>query len=204
MAYIYKIENDINGKVYIGKTYSSIEKRFKEHLKDSKKEKISNRPLYKAIRKYGESHFHISLIEETGNPEEREKYWIESYGSFKNGYNATLGGDGKSYIDRELVLKTYSTEKSIVKTAELCGCCKDTVSSILHDNGITREEIRKNSDLLLTKPVVMINKDTNEKIKVFPSLRAAEKYLEKPPSGHIASVCKGKRKTAHGYKWAYL
>ena len=29
---------------------------------------------------------------------EREKYWIEYYGSFKNGYNATLGGDGKAYI----------------------------------------------------------------------------------------------------------
>jgi hypothetical protein len=29
MAYIYKIENDINGKVYIGKTELTIEKRFK-------------------------------------------------------------------------------------------------------------------------------------------------------------------------------
>ena len=29
MAYIYKIENDINGKLYIGKTEFSIEKRFK-------------------------------------------------------------------------------------------------------------------------------------------------------------------------------
>ena len=29
MAYIYKIENDINGKIYIGKTELTIEKRFK-------------------------------------------------------------------------------------------------------------------------------------------------------------------------------
>ena len=30
-GFIYKITNDINDKVYIGKTLSSIESRFKEH-----------------------------------------------------------------------------------------------------------------------------------------------------------------------------
>lgn len=29
MAYIYQITNDVNGKIYIGKTEHSIEKRFK-------------------------------------------------------------------------------------------------------------------------------------------------------------------------------
>lgn len=38
MSYIYKITNMINGKSYIGKTNLSIEKRFKEHCRDSKKE----------------------------------------------------------------------------------------------------------------------------------------------------------------------
>lgn len=37
MAYIYKITNDVNGKIYIGKTYNSIEKRFKEHIADGVK-----------------------------------------------------------------------------------------------------------------------------------------------------------------------
>lgn len=35
------------------------------------------------------------MIEETDIPEEREKYWIEYFDSFRNGYNATMGGDGK-------------------------------------------------------------------------------------------------------------
>lgn len=35
MAYIYKIINDINDKVYIGKTEFSVEKRFQEHCKDA-------------------------------------------------------------------------------------------------------------------------------------------------------------------------
>ena len=67
MAYIYQIRNNINGKIYIGKTESSIEKRFQEHCRDSRKENI-NRPLYAAMRKYGIEHFRISLLEETDNP----------------------------------------------------------------------------------------------------------------------------------------
>lgn len=74
MAYIYQIENDINGKIYIGKTEFSIEKRFKEHCADAFKEKSEKRPLYAAMRKYGIEHFHISLIEETDNSSEREIY----------------------------------------------------------------------------------------------------------------------------------
>lgn len=35
MGYIYKIVNDINDKIYIGKTEKSIEKRFKEHCRDA-------------------------------------------------------------------------------------------------------------------------------------------------------------------------
>lgn len=31
MSYIYKITNVLNGKVYIGKTSSTIEARWKEH-----------------------------------------------------------------------------------------------------------------------------------------------------------------------------
>ena len=51
------------------------------------------------MRKYGVEHFHIELIEEADNPEEREIYWIENKRSFKNGYNATMGGDGKQLYD---------------------------------------------------------------------------------------------------------
>lgn len=76
MAYIYKIYNDINEKVYIGKTNYSIQKRFQEHCRDSKKDKDERRPLYNAMNKYGIEHFFIEEIEEcsiedSGN---REKY----------------------------------------------------------------------------------------------------------------------------------
>jgi group I intron endonuclease len=65
MAYIYRIVNDINNKSYIGKTtLSSINKRFQQHLKESSYRRSENRPLYRAINKYGKEHFYIELVEE--------------------------------------------------------------------------------------------------------------------------------------------
>lgn len=51
---IYKIENKLNGKVYIGQSIN-IEQRWREHKSRylSIDEKEYNKPLYNAIRKYG-------------------------------------------------------------------------------------------------------------------------------------------------------
>ena len=136
MAYIYKIENDINGKIYIGKTEFSIEKRFKEHCKDAYRNKKEKRPLYAAMQKYGIEHFSIFLIEETKNPEEREKYWITYYNSYNNGYNATLGGDGKRYIDYDLVVATYKELLNINQVANKLKIDAGHVSKILKSKNI--------------------------------------------------------------------
>ena len=64
MGYIYKISNDINDKVYIGKTCETVNSRFKEHLRDYKKDTEENRPLYRAMNKYGIEHFSIEQIDE--------------------------------------------------------------------------------------------------------------------------------------------
>lgn len=55
---IYKITNDINGKVYIGQTVQSVEKRFKQHMFKNSCPKLAN-----AIKKYGKSHFTIETLE---------------------------------------------------------------------------------------------------------------------------------------------
>lgn len=75
MGYIYKIINDINNKIYIGKTEFNIEKRFQEHIYDSQK-KYQHRPLYDAINKYGIEHFKIEQVEECVSQQlnDREKY----------------------------------------------------------------------------------------------------------------------------------
>ena len=68
---VYLIENKINHKVYVGKTYLTIQERWKEHIRESRKG--TDRPLYRAIRKYGAESFSIVEIEQTENCEEREK-----------------------------------------------------------------------------------------------------------------------------------
>ena len=45
-GFIYKITNKVNNKIYIGKTMTSIENRFQEHIRESRKERTGNRPLY--------------------------------------------------------------------------------------------------------------------------------------------------------------
>lgn len=51
---IYKITNNINGKIYIGKTIRSPETRWNEHIRNALFEQDRyNTPLYSAMRKYG-------------------------------------------------------------------------------------------------------------------------------------------------------
>lgn len=108
MAFIYKITNDINFLIYIGKTERNIEERFKEHCREYRKKRCEKRPLYAAMKKYGTEHFHVELVEETDSPEEREQYWIRFYNCYgSTGYNATIGGDSKRYIDYEEIIRVY-------------------------------------------------------------------------------------------------
>lgn len=102
MYYIYKILNLVNGKIYIGKTQTSIEKRFKEHLK-SLDDYVNGlykhqTKLYKAMAKYGIDKFNISVVEEVIDDKqllnEREKYWIDVYKTIEGGYNISPGGLG--------------------------------------------------------------------------------------------------------------
>lgn len=74
MSYIYKIINDKNEKLYIGKTNKNIQKRFKEHCETRFRE--PDRPLYRAMNKYGIEHFSIEKIEECNYNvvDDREKY----------------------------------------------------------------------------------------------------------------------------------
>lgn len=92
---IYKIENKINGKIYIGQSVD-VYRRLKKHIWNIKS---NNNILYKAFRKYGIENFTYELIEECdiGKLDEREMYYIQKYNSYvgadnSNGYNLNIGG----------------------------------------------------------------------------------------------------------------
>ena len=202
MAYIYQITNDINEKIYIGKTESSIENRFREHCNDAFRERNEKRPLYSAMRKYGIEHFHIKLIEETNDPEEREKYWIEKLGSFKYGYNATIGGDGKRYADYDLIYSLYNQGNNYKQINEITHYDDHTIKVALDNHGVTPQERDIRRIQTLYKPVAMVDIKTNKILKIYPSITEAEK--ENGNTHHIADVCKGTRKSCKGYFWKYI
>lgn len=212
MSYIYKITNIKNNKIYIGKTNNTIEKRFQEHCQASKKVRNENRPLYKAMNKYGIENFKVELVEQC-SPEvssEREKYWIEYYGSFKYGYNATLGGDGTAYLDYDLIVKTYNLIQNQSQVAALLNVSPDSVAYVLKNYNIT---IRTSSEIMKEQygqAVSMKDKKNNNILKIFNSYSEAGQWLiDNKLSNcklstirtHISEVCNGKRKSAAGFKW---
>lgn len=138
MGFIYKITNKTNGKAYIGKTLQTPEKRFKEHIYDSKRDCFKNRPLYRAFNKYGINNFSLETIEECDNNylSDREIYWIEYYCTYKNGYNATKGGDGKQYIDENKVIELYKEYQNINTVSKVLNISYDWTIKILHRNNI--------------------------------------------------------------------
>jgi group I intron endonuclease len=85
MIGVYKITNTANGKVYIGKTYSNIDRRWKEHVFLLNKGKHTNYLLQKDWDALGKDVFVFDVLEtiEWNKPLnfflEREQYWISQY-----------------------------------------------------------------------------------------------------------------------------
>ena len=89
---IYKIENKVNGKIYIGQTVGTLEHRLSQHKSNSKKKSV----IGDAIQKYGWENFRAEIIDYAESIDElnkKEIYWIGYYKSISpNGYNLELGG----------------------------------------------------------------------------------------------------------------
>lgn len=102
MRYIYLITNLINGKFYVGQT-KNFSLRKAGHLYAARCG--NERPLYRAIRKYGEDSFEFKVLEECEDEivNEREQHWVEQYDSFNplKGYNLTSGGNYPLQISDE-------------------------------------------------------------------------------------------------------
>lgn len=209
MSYIYKIINDVNDKVYIGKTAFSIQKRFQEHCKDAFRERCEKRPLYAAMRKYGIEHFSIEQIEECSDAlaADREAYWIGVYKAYSTGYNATLGGDGKFLYDHEVIAQRLKEHPYSFDVATEFGCCIDIIREIANQNRIQLLSRGEHSK----KYITAYTKDGSEVQKFESTVDAAQwcfdngkcATLNSGVRSHIAEAANGKRKSAYGYIWKY-
>ena len=209
---IYKIYNDINDKLYIGKTLDTIERRLQKHKIDSKRARMEKRPLYNAMNKYGIEHFYVELIEEVDLEllSQRECYWIEFYNTYSNGYNATKGGDGRQLYDYELIVETYLQGLTMKEISYLYGCDLKVVRNALN---LANIDTLQNMTQKFSKGIAAYDKNHNL-IASFDSESDAARWLiaegiaqtdsVKTVGSVIGRVAKGQRKTAYKMLWEFI
>ena len=85
---VYKIENIINKKCYIGSTTRTFKERYCNHKTKLKNNKHENEYLQRAYNKYGGNNFEFSILETCSkdNITEREQYYMDKLNS-KEKYN---------------------------------------------------------------------------------------------------------------------
>lgn len=94
-AGIYKITNQINGKVYIGQSVD-LHTRLTNHIKAGIgiSGTIARQLVHDALFSDGIENFTFEIVEKCEKEQlnKKEKLWIETYSSDKYGYNRTAGG----------------------------------------------------------------------------------------------------------------
>lgn len=120
IGFIYIIKNTINNKVYIGQTKTSINQRWKEHIRHAKN---GNQIINRAMNKYGSDKFYIEILEtcDINDIDNREIYYIEKYDSTNKskGYNVSIGGNTPKFkrkkIDIELIIDLYINKRNTLE-----------------------------------------------------------------------------------------
>lgn len=174
----------------------------------------NKRPLYDAMRKYGVENFKIELVEEVPieNLSEQERYWIQFYDSYgKNGYNATLGGDGKQLYDYEAIVKNFKQGKLQKELAEEFECSIDTISKAI---SLANLDPFLNANTKSLKPIARLDKKTNKILQSYTSRKEAAQWIIDNKLSTTVDIdniigCIGRAanniiKTSYGFKWMNL
>lgn len=207
MAFIYKITNLINGKVYIGETNRTINIRWQQH-KSRVKDPSYTEYLYLSMRKYGVENFAIEEIEQCSpeNRFERETYYILKYNSLApNGYNLILSQNGPTPESMQAALSYWNDGLSLVGIGNKLHMDPKTISGYLKSLGITQEKIferrAKNTGKYSSKVVIQYTL-AGEEIQEWPSGTAAAKALNLNTAS-ICKCCTGSLLTYNNYVWQY-
>lgn len=201
-----------NGKKYIGITSQSLKNRWRDG-KGYKEQPI----IWKAIQKYGWDNIEHKILFENLSKEEAEKKEKELIKEFdtliynNKGYNIQEGGlHHQNIINREEVIKLWKTGENMKYIAEKLKCSPKTISYILDQNGITKEEKKQRQQQAsaeatqksMGKKVNQFDLNKNY-IATYPSLQEASKAVNANNQYYIKSCCEGKVSKAHGFLWQY-
>lgn len=174
---IYK-HTSPSGKIYIGKTKFTLEKRWKEHcyIAYNKNHSLYNKHFYKAIRKYGPENFtHEVIVDNLPDyfVNAFERYWIWKTNAISKGYNYGIGGEGHvSDTQKQATIQSNKTRKvSKATKSKISKAAKGRVYS---------QEIYNRASRKKSTPVDIICYKTNivlyENVYLFEWLRDNPSY----------------------------
>ena len=227
---IYKIENKINGKIYVGQTTRTLQERMGEHLRNNRNYYIDN-----AIKKYGIDAFEITILEICDTLEklnEREIFWIKEFNcKIPNGYNLTDGGRNFSgYIptqeqrarrskmqtgrkaSKETCLKRSESLKGHVVTEETrLKLSKAHTGKVMSAEArANMSKARKGKKLSESHKIHLAESAKNKRAVrcietaiIFNSIGEAANWASVSRCC-ISETCSKKQHTAGGYHWEYV
>lgn len=220
MIGIYKIENTVNGKVYIGQSIH-IELRWAEHKSELRGGYHENSHLQLAWNKYGEVSFKFSVLEfcDKSDLNDREIYWINYYKSFygQNGYNIESGGSidkqiynpvlrfdlSGNYIDEWF--NAYEASRNLnINVNTIYGCINKKFKCAGNYIFINKNKYIIDNDLSfwltnrVHRNVCQFDLQGNL-LNTFNTKHDAEKYINGSISGSLYNLCY----TSHGFIWKY-
>lgn len=130
-----------------GLTPFGYQKRFETHIREAIGEyRHHHAKLYMAMRKYGPEVFKVELLEECDmkDLDERERYYITKYDTFKNGYNMTAGGQDTFVMSEELRLarmNKYQPKPENIKPARPAFMGPMNVTQEIEESLLTQHEL---------------------------------------------------------------
>lgn len=181
-GFIYIIKNTVNSKVYIGQTRTSVEQRWKEHLRHAQ---YGDQIINRAMKKYGIDKFYIETLEicDIKLLDYREMYYIDLYDSTNKskGYNVSIGGNTPRFKRKTLsisdLVDLYTNKKfTLEEIATKYEVSRYVISTELKNAGIIIRDRHESSSRFDKIPIYVLRKYL-EKGK---SLRKAAKLSNIP------------------------
>lgn len=198
---IYLITNTINDNKYVGQTVMHLNKRWLAHIQESKTN--TERPLYRAINKYGIENFKIKVLEECNEDilSEREIYWISKLDTYNKGYNATTGGETNKNIRNNVKEKISQSMSELERSDKWI----NNMSKALKEKVERGEKwgfMLNNGNGTHAKRKIQGVNITTGKIVEFDSITEAAKKV----NGKNGNICNAIKNgwMAYGYKWKKL
>lgn len=203
---IYLIKNEINNKVYIGKSIN-IYKRIVSHISKLNKKDVDseNQHFINSWHKYGKNNFSYIILEECDYDKlaEKELYWINVYESLNRnkGYNFRTD-TGLGMVPLDSTRKKYSqAQKKRFSNPIEREKQKISQAKFWENNESARKEMSQKISKIKEKYNFLQYDKNNKFIEKFQSIK---EIINKYPHFKwqcIYAVCNGGKNTYMGYIW---